>query len=1086
MIRTISNIAEETRTEPGSEVTIRCRVTSNPMPGEAGGAKTVYLVEDPYDELDTQAALSFWAEEPTHLEGISRTSTYVRSSLAVPTSEELERGEYSPDRTSLQRGEEVLVRVVPNRSEEGGTLFLNVTSFVIREPDQLISKSKLRTQDRCPREYYLRYIKRVYPGDKFQQPPYKLVNQFRGDAIHKITENALLNHRDRFLERTWSPGAVESFCGSQFESEFGFRQALLVLSGAGLKVRDHVVEAVQRLFTDEEFLDRIADSTEIEVERYLSSEYGYAGRVDILLDGIPYDIKTTRNVDSDTVARHSHQIKLYLFALLIEELDRDESFENAIEEGRTGYLVYPNTAESDRVRFEPVHLTSTDVQEFLDLRNDAVGTADAFAPPSTYNRDCDNCAFAAEEWITGPDDTLPSACTYHCQNERRWPCYETDGGELTTDCSLFEQCDQRTQYRDPNVIAHYESTRSAFRRERSARKTARRVLSEFDEEILTEAGYLLPDLKCTGASAAGTVIRFSPESPVAPAFEPGELLTLRSKHGTNGAQVVYYGEKSGEYLFSPADEQVKVARFLGDDARYEAIYSFDVDSIEQRYLPYLDFAQRRNEGDPIDGISARGEESDVPETIDPPGVTGYLDREHVFVDLPASQSRNEVLAALVRELVTAAYPSSEGGTVPEEARRALVLGTRPSHVELATKAQPEGDHYRLDGTGGPRTIQNDDGYHEIQTRLLDSRSVVSTVQQATSQNGPGGLREFFHRLIEGEFGDRDHSESFFDVLVVLGAQRVTEPEYHFLADVADRIVAVGDRRRSGPEMLSTTAVNGGLDAFFSQEFERYRSFPSEEAVSLQIEGEAPPALKTFHPDGPWEPIQGELTFLSIEGDEEAAVDQIEFETTVPTATGPGRRLVFDVTDSPLSPMKAHELFENRVELDATALREESVVVLDEESLYLRSKERLPGEDSNHHQVIVRAKSAEFLQFSRALLSNRIAEQIVTEVAADQSPDLVVTPFERHATNLKRQFEDRDVEVPVKRPEEIDGTIAGHAIVSFATSNPAGIVRPPLDDPAVLYQLFTSACDLTMIGSESTLKSKDVFEKLIEDAHPYEP
>lgn len=1084
MIQHLSSVAEETEQEPGPEVTVRCRIRSNPMPGEAGGQKTVYLVEDPYDDINTEIALSFWVVEPSNYDHLERTSTDVRASLGVPSPAELEQDDYSPDSASLQRGEDILARVIPNRSEEGGTLFLNVTSFVVREPDKLVSKSKIRTQEQCPREYYLRYVKRVYSGDKFSQPPYNQANRFRGDAIHKITENALTEHLDRFVDRTWEPELINSFCEDQFETEFGFRQALLVMSGAGLDTKDHVVDAVTRLFTDETFLDHVNEADDIEAERYLSGEYGYAGRVDILLDGVPYDIKTTRNVDSETVSTHARQIKLYLFALLLERLDEGSSLDYAVETGQNGYLIYPNAVDQDDVRFEAVELTHSDVREFLELRNEVVETGDSFAPPSTYNRDCEDCQFAVEEWVTGKDDTLSPACTYHCQNERRWPCYETDGGELKTDCSLFERCDQRTQYRDPDVIAHYESTRTAFRRERTARNAATRVMSEFDDELLANAGYRIPNLQCTGASGAGSIIRFSTTEEVVPAFESGDTVTLQPQHGGNGTKVVYYGEANGEYLFTAVDEQLSVTRFLGDDTQYEAVYEFDVDSIEDRYLPYLDFAQRRNDGDPIDNTAVRGSTEETPEFIAPSDISDFLDRKHVFVDLPVSRSRNELLGKLVRELITATYTSPEGEPVSDSAGRALVLGAKPDHVETATAAQPDGHHYRLDGTGGSKTIQNGDGYHDIQTRLLDSRSIVSTIQQTISKDGPGGLREFFHRLQEGDFTERDHTDSFFDLLVVLGAHRLTEPEYHFIADVADRVVAIGDRRRSGPQMLSTTAMEAGLDSFFTQEFERYRSFPTESAVSLQIQGDAPTALDKFYGDGPWESLGGDLTFLDIEGDEETAVDTITFETTVPTANGVGRRLIFDVTDTPLSPMQAHELFEDRIDLDATALRDESIVVLDDESLYLQSKESLEGEDTGHHKISIKANAAELPQFSRALLSNQIAEQIVSEVATEREPDLVVTPFERHATEIKRLFNEKDIDIPVRRPEELDGTVADQAIVSFGTSNPQCIVRPPLNEPDILYSMLGSARDLTMIGNKATLESKDVFELLIDAAERY--
>jgi CRISPR/Cas system-associated exonuclease Cas4 (RecB family) len=1084
MIQSLSTVVDRVENDPGPEVTVRCRIQSDPMPGETAGDKTVYHIDDPYHDIEEEVALSFWMDEPENHDGLEQTASNVLSTLEIPSPAQLEQGDYSPDGTSLHRGEEILVRAVPNRSDKNGVFFLNVTTFVIRGPDQLISKSKLRTQERCPREYYLRYVKHVYPGDKFDTPPYQQSNRFRGDAIHKITENALETQFNRFQDSSWDPDSVKSFCEQQFSSEFGFRQALLVLSGAGLDAKDHVVEAVTRLFTDEEFLERVQTATEVETERFLSNEYGYAGRVDILLDGVPYDIKTTRNPDTGTVATHSHQIKLYQFALLLEQIEPGDSFVDAVESGRSGYLVYPNT-EEEKVRFESVDLSMEDIKKFLHARNDVIETGNAFAPPSTYNRECDGCAFAVEEWVSGADDTLPPACTYHCQNERRWPCYESDGGKLTTDCSLFDSCDQRTQYRDPEVINHYESVRAAFQDEKDARATIRRVVNTFDDNLLVEAGYQIPELTCVGASAAGTVIRFTTQCPVVPAFEPGEVVELKRRDGGSTDRVVYYGETNGEFLFSPVDESLGVGDYLASDVDYDATYTFSVEAVEERYLPYLDFSQRRNNGQPFDVSSTASADTSVPDIVEPAEVTSFLDRERLFVDLPVSTIRNKTIATLVRSLVTAKYPDPSGeDTVPEDAQRALVLGTTPQLTEVAATAQPDGDHYRLDGTGGPKAIQNDDGYHDIQSRLLDAQSLVSTVQQATSTVGPGGLREFFHRLVEGQFGARDHSDNFFDLLVVLGSERLTEPEYHFLSDVADRVVAVGDTRRSGPRMLSTAAVESSLDVFFQQEFERYRSFPTEDTASLQVEGEASPALQTFYREGPWQSIDGDLKFLNIEGDEETAVETVELKSRVPATTGTGRRLVFDVTDTPVSPMEAHELFEDRIELDATVLREKAIAVIDEESLYLKSIEPLDGENPSHHEVVIQTISSELSQFSRALLSNRIAEQIVTTVVSNEDPDVVVTPFERHATRIKRRLNDTDIDVPVRRPEELDGEIYGHAVASLATSNSDGIVRPPLDEPDVLYPLLSSGQDLTLVGNRTTLESKDLFEQLIDAADEY--
>lgn len=1078
MIQNLAAILDEQDAEIGAEVTVRCQVQSEPMPGRRTNELTVYIVDDPHNDIAQEAYLSFWEEDPPH-SGLTRTTPHVLSALSVSATDNNEH----INGVSLRRGEELLVRAVPNRRDDGA-LYLNVTSFVIRAPRKLISKGELRTQDRCPREYYLRYIKRVYPGDKFEVEAHEQKARFRGNAIHKITENALQKQLERFLDESWTPESIESFCQDQFEIEFGFEQALLVLSGVGLDVKDRIVDAVTRLFTDDNLLHRIGSASDVSAERYLSNDYGYAGRVDILLDGTPYDIKTTHDPDTDTIETHSKQVKLYLFALLLEQIEQGSSFNQAVEDGQNGYLIYPNT-EDEGVRLKQVELTMTDIDEFLRTRNDVIKTGDAFAPPSTYNRECDGCSFAVEKRVSGPEDALPPACTYHCQNERRWPCYETDGDELTTDCSLFDRCDQRLEYRDPKVIDHYENVRVAFQKERRARLTARSAVDTFDDALLVDAGHKIPDMRCTGARGAGTIIQFESPRSVIPAFGPGEIVTIESEDRRDSSRAIYFGRADGQFLFSPVEPGVDVSAFLTPGSSYTATYSFSADVIDNRYLPYLDFAQRRNAGNKLTTTSEETRSDEIPSTVVPSEVSEYLDHKKLFIDLPVSTQRGRNLERLVEELVTAPYPDpDDDNVIPEEARRALVLGATPELTERAVAGQPDGNHYRLDGTGGPNSIQSDDGYHEIQTRLLSSRSLVSTVQQVSGLSSPDSSREFFHRLEEGSFGDRDHSENFFDIVVLLGTERITEPEYHFLADTADRVVAVGDSRRSGPQLLSEAATDAGLDIYFRQEFEQYRSFPTEEAVSLQIQGEASPALQMLYSDGPWDELEGEVQFLSVRGDEETSIDTVELEAAIPAATGRGQRIVFDVTDTPISPMAAHELFDNRTELDASKLREGTIVVLEDESLFTVSKRPLDGQDPTHHRVVIQAEPAELPQFSRVLLSNRIAERIVTEIARIEEPDMIITPFGQHGAHIAQRLDESEINIPVRRPGELDGTTAEHVVISLATSNQDGIVRPPLDEPDILYSLLASGKNITLVGNESTLRSKDIFDKLITEATEY--
>ncbi|SET85117.1 PD-(D/E)XK nuclease family protein [Natrinema hispanicum] len=1083
MIHELSTLLKNPPDGIGEEMMIRCRVRSDAMPGEAGGEKIVYLVDDPVEREAGVAALSFWADSPSP-DGIRATDSSLLSTLDILVSNDINEG---LEGMGLRQDEELIVRAVPNyRPGEGeADLYLNVTSVVIRSPETLVSKAKLRVQERCSREYYLRYVKNAYTGGRYNRENYQRSSIFRGNAVHEIAEKAFEEHLDRFLNDEWTPESVETYCTEFLDDGLGFEQALLVLSGAGLDERDHIVEITTRLFTDEELRDRLTEADSVEVEWFLDQDLGFAGQVDLLLDETPYDIKTTRNPNDETIDKHSYQLKLYLTSLLFENLENGQSVRKVIAEGQTAYLIYPNVDAED-VRFVPVELTWSDVIEFLQVRNDATKSAESFAPPSTYNRDCEDCAFASEEWINGPNDALPPACTYHCQNERRWPCYEFEDGSVTSDCSLFDRCEQRHEYRTPATIDRYESTRAAFNDEKRARNSARRALERLDRSVQRDTGYLLDELTLSGMASSGAVVLFEAREPTVPAFSPGSTVRLRTRTESVDQEAIYLGQRSDTHRFKLVSGSARA--FLSEDGPFEALYAFSTRSITHRYLPYLDFAQRRGVSLGIQGGNTTT--STATRDIVPERVTDYLDTEEVFIDLPIGTDRRAKLERLVREILTASlpHPNNEGENVPDAARRVLVLGTTPKMVDIAADAQPEGAHYRVDGMTGSdehHALRDIDGYHELQQRLLESNSLVSSVEAATSENGPGGVGQFFHRLEEGSFGARDHSDKFFDHLVVLGAEALTEPEYRFLADVADRAALVGDTRASGPSMVSRSARDADLEvSYFEQAFEHYSSFESETAVSLQMSGSAPPALRQLYPSGPWDDIEGQIRFLNIEGGEASAVEAIELHATVRAENGPGRRLVFDVTDTPIDPLEAQEIFTDRHNLDVTSLREESIVVINEESFYLARKGQIDGDNPEYHEVSIRADALELSQFSSALLRNRIAEQIVTQVASAEDIDLIVTPFAAHANAIERRLADENVDATVSLPENLDGDVADRAIVSFGTANDARIVRPPLDDPEVLYRLFSCAKDVVLVGNGETLQTKDLFQRLIAEATPY--
>lgn len=340
---------------------------------------------------------------------------------------------------------------------------------------------------------------------------------------------------------------------------------------------------------------------------------------------------------------------------------------------------------------------------------------------------------------------------------------------------------------------------------------------------------------------------------------------------------------------------------------------------------------------------------------------------------------------------------------------------------------------------------------------------------------------YFHDFAEGRFGDRDHSERFFDFLVLVGAERVPEPVYLYLRDVADRVVVIDDTRGEGPEMISTEAIDRGLDrSYFEWAHDRYATVPVDDAVSLQFPGEANDFVQSLFRDDPFDPLEGSLSFLGIEQSSDATgTETITFRASARARGGVPHDLVFDVTHISTNPFEIQQVFIDREYLDATQFPDGGAVLIDDYPLQLKSKE--PIEDrgaTDWHRITIRADPDAVPAFSQSFLHNRIEAQIIAQVAADYDPEFVVTPFEAHANELPKKLDNQGVDVPVMLPRELDGDIAGRALVSFAVANEAGILHPPLTDPETLYRLLSCAKDILMIGNEKTLQSKDSVQQLV--------
>lgn len=1066
MLYDLATIDDEYDRFEDREVTVRCRIRGDPMPGE-DGRKVIYEIDDPRGNCSFPTFLSLWTDEPPH-SAIDRTEQYVLDALGT--------GQRAEE--TLSRGETVLVRGTPHRGiwDDEERLYVNVTSVLIRSPDLQIGKGEMAVNEQCSRRYYLNYVKKVYTP-QFPVNGYR----FRGDVVHRVAERALEERHDRFVENDWTADEAERFVQETLDEEFGIRMAQLSVSGVGLWARDEAIEIVTRLFTDKEFCDYVADADDVSTERALGDGYGYRGDVDLVLDGVPYDFKTSQSLN---VSRHGKQLQLYLFALLLEQSDVGDDLGAQLDEVPEGYIVYPNIEGSESVRFERVELTTDDVRDLLELRNAVATSRDTFGPPSPYHRDCEGCNLRTEDELVSPRDQdrpnrdpLPSACKFHCQTERRWPCYETtaDGG-ITSDCSLFDECEQRLEYHNPERVDHYNRLRKALEFEEDRRETASDLLEQLDDEVLARSGRLLRGLELSDFSI--THATFASDEQRVPAFIPGDTVILEPEvDGTVGKPVTYLGVVDGEYRFQ-LDVQANLT-FLRDDLTYRVRKTFEPETVSRKFLSYLDYAQRRGHNRRFEHKQTHESQTKATMLDDAAEATSHLNNEEIFLDVPVRPDRTEMLGTVVRSLVSSEteYPLVNGeGSVPAEGQRALVLGATPQLVELAEHALPDGPHFRMDGGGaGERAIHPSDSYHETQQRWTESRSLLSSIQYALET-------EEFHSLVEGAYGNRDHSPRYFDVLVLLGAERVTEPEYLFLSDLADRVVSVGDTRSPGPSMVSAEATERGLDrSYFTWAHGRYASLPVEDAVSLQIPGETNEFVQTLYPDDDWTDAETSFWFQSVDGDTAIDAGELEVRASVRAQQGAPHDLVFNASDTTASPFDVQSAFESMDYLDASALREGEVALIDDLPLFLEQKSRQEATGATHHRVVIRSDASETPEFGRALLYNRPEARIVAQLAGPDEfeADVVVTPFETHANELREWLDNEGVDVPVVLPEQMEGTTE-RAVISFGVSSEYGVLRPPLTNPELLYRLLSCAEEILLVGHGETLRSKRDLEWLVDE------
>ncbi|GAB3680413.1 hypothetical protein GCM10028857_03100 [Salinarchaeum chitinilyticum] len=1044
----------------GTEVTVRCTVQDGPKTGDRRGNKTLYEISVSQTEFDRNAFLSFWNEEPEWTDTFGETQPYVRDAVSnVP----------------LETGEVVVARGIPNTNE--GKWYFNVTSIIIRQPDTAIGKGEMRTASECPRIYELAFDKNVYSSNSYDLSP----GAVKGNIVHDFLEYAVSTKEYRELFRSgWAESDIDQCLEDVLDREYSLKLALCRLAWISTnQIKEHAISAIEPLVNDEKFQNIVSDGNNIEAEIALSDATGFNGRVDLVVDGTPYDFKTHYRVSDSEIDKHRFQLRVYLFAFLLETLKAGESVTEHIEEGVEGQLVYPNRTDVDGVHYERVRLRERDIADILSMRNEAIVLREGFGTSTTFGRDCEGCSFK-DPTVIGKGDSegkkLPSPCKFHCQSERRWDCFETDDtGEVVSQCQLFGECDQRLEYRDPSTTDHFNQLRNALSDEREARMRLGSNLDRLENETLEQAGLRIPELTVDTLDGGQRLILNS-DSEVIPSFQPGSNVRLSREDSEYYLSVIYYGKSEDKIIFELDGHPPR--GFFDPTATYVATLTLSAAQFPRDLLGQVDYIQRSGIS-PV--LERKNPASDARETLLPTELDvleNCLGSESIYIDVPVRRERLGLITELIEIITSYSYQvPDEERSIPDSEQRVLVLNGVPDLTDdIAEQLSGVSGYVRMDGFADPDTasVTPKMSGHEIYEALESSQVIVSSLHYALSDH-------VFHGMEDGDKNARTHSEKFFDTVALVGAETLTEPQFHFLSSLADRFVAIGDVHRRGPELVSGNARESSLgEAYFSRAFKHYASVESDNCDSLQVPAELPGEMEDIFSrlDFAAEQIPGSVDFVDAGGEATTAISSTTIEETIPRADeqNEARYIRLEPIESVDALQISYRLEQIRT-LDAGDLTIQNEYTLQDIRFRILTNNPIDG-DSHQLEVNVPIESTPYLH--RHLLQNSAEVETVVDVCQSDQPDIVVTPFVAHANSIRDAFREENMNVPVKLPSELDGNIRNEVVVSTAIADENRAVSPPVSEIETLYTVLSAAQDVTIVGDRTTLERNSVFSSILSD------
>ncbi len=1040
------------------EMTVRCIIKDGPKGGDRRGNKTLYELSVSETEFDGKAFLSFWNEEPEWTDTFGETESYVLDAVS---------------NVLLETGEIVVARGVPKTHQ--GKWYFNVTSVIVRQPETAIGKSEMRTSNECPRIYELAFDKRVYTSGSYDLSP----GAIKGNIVHDFLEYAVKNDKYQGLfDSGWEESDIDNCFDDILNQKYSLKLALCRLAWISTNhIKENAIDAIETLVNDSKFREIISNGENIDTEITLSDATGFNGRVDLVVDGIPYDFKTHYRVSESEIEKHRFQLRIYLFAFLLETLEVGEAVTDRIEDGVEGMLIYPSREDVDGVHYESVQLQERDIANILRMRNNAVVLREGFGTSTTHGRDCVGCSFKNQTVIgkgEAEGKTLPSPCKFHCQSERRWDCFETNkNGDIVSQCQLFGECDQRLEYRIPEHTDHFNQLRNALTAERQARKQLGINLDRLANETLEQAGLRIPELTINTLNGRQRLILNNGRR-VVPSFEPGANVRLSRKDSEHYLPVTYHGTSGSEIIFELDGRPSR--GFLDARATYIATRTHSTAQFPRDLLQQVDYIQRSGMSPMIDRENPASDAREILSASDLNEVQNHVNTENVYINVPVRRNRLNLISGVTEKIASASLQIlGEEQSIPSDEKRILVLNGIPDLTDdIVDQLDDVSGTIRMDGFVDPdiSSITPKMSGHEIYEALDSSRVIVSSLNYALSD-------DVFHAMENGDKNDRGHSEKFFDTIVLIGADTLTEPQFHFLRNLGDRFVGIGDIHRRRPELVSGKARESPLgEMYFSRVFKHYSSVDSSNHICLEVPAELPGKLQDIFGrlDFDTKQISGTIDFVDSSGETTSAVSTTTIEEIVPRGneSSEARFIRLEPIENVDALQIAHQLEKLRT-LNAGDLTIQNKYTIQDIRFRVLTNNPIDG-DAHRLEVNVPVESTPYLH--RHLLRNESEVEAVINICKTEPPDIVVTPFVAHANSIRDALRKEGLEIPVRLPSGIDGKIRNKVIVSVAVADEKRIVSPPVSEIETLYTLLTTGQDITLVGDRSTLERNSIFNSLL--------